>query len=74
MSILCRHDPHHVRVFGTHGNVVLQNLAHKLVLSMGDGLDDEPIVLRKVKETSTLSRGTQLRKNVFAGQGNLDNG
>lgn len=46
---------------GTHVKVLLQNLAHELVLSVGDGLDNESIVLRKVKEASTLSRGTQLR-------------
>jgi hypothetical protein len=41
--------------------IVLEDLAHKLVLGVVDGLDDEAVVLRKVKEAATLSRRSQFR-------------
>jgi len=52
----------------TYVEVILKDLSHKLVLSMVYCLDDETVILRKVKETSTLSRGSQLRENVLACQ------
>lgn len=48
--------------------VVFEDFSHKLVLGVVDGLDDEAIVLRKVKETATLARRTQLREDVLARQ------
>ena len=41
------------------------------MLGVVDGLDDEAIVLRKVKETATLARRTQLREDVLARQRDL---
>lgn len=56
----------------TYVKVVFEDFSHKLMLRMVDGLDDEAIVLRKVKEAATLARGPQFREDVLARQRDLD--
>lgn len=48
--------------------VILQNLSQELMLGMMNRFDDIFVISREVKETSTLSGGSQFRKNVFACQ------
>ena len=48
--------------------VMAQDLAQKLVFRMVDGLDDETVILREVKETTALAGRSKLRENISTGQ------
>lgn len=49
--------------------VLLENAKEELVFCVPDGLDDEAVIAREVKERATFTWGGEFGENVFGCEG-----
>jgi hypothetical protein len=57
----------------TYLKVKAEDFTKKFMLRSLDCFDYKPIILRKVEKAATFARRSNLRKGVFASEGNLNN-